>query len=600
MLIKALCDYYDILSKNGKVLPYGYSIVEVSYIIALTEDGKIDEIIKCENQYKSKVKMIFPYRYEKSTVNSEIIEHRFKYIFGLEQKNKMFAVVDEKYHRAFVEANLKFTEGVNSPIIKAYRNFILSWKPEEETENKQLIELGKDLSKAAFAFCMSGSPDCLLHEDVKLKEKWNLEFIKRSKEDSIMAQCAITGNEALIPKTHRKIKHINGGKDSGVGLVTFKNDAECSYGNNQSYNSNISFDVMLKYTEMLNYLSHSSKHKVEIDDMTILFWAMSVEEKNEDLFIKLLLGNSDKMDTKKTNDMLKELMDNAKEGRITRTNIESLDKIEENVQFYIVGLKPNYSRFAIKFVLCRKFENILQNIAKFQEEIQVTQQFHGVYLWQIVRELESIKTENDKVDPALMSKFFESIIYGKKYPVFLLERMVRRVKIDSDEKTKSSEDGRKTDKQKKNQRSKVNYLRAGVIKACINRNYPKEELKMALDKDNMDQAYLCGRLFAVIEELQRDAADQPLNRTIKDSYFASAVSRPVLVFPRIVCFAQNYLKKAKDPNYYSKLIYDIVNNIDEQFPETLLLKEQGKFIVGYYQQYKTIEAYKRIKRLKED
>ena len=29
MLIKALCDYYDILSKDGKVLPEGYSNVKI-------------------------------------------------------------------------------------------------------------------------------------------------------------------------------------------------------------------------------------------------------------------------------------------------------------------------------------------------------------------------------------------------------------------------------------------------------------------------------------------------------------------------------------------------------------------------------------------
>ena len=45
MLIKALCDYYDILSQEGKVLPEGYSKVKIHYLISLTADGKMDEII---------------------------------------------------------------------------------------------------------------------------------------------------------------------------------------------------------------------------------------------------------------------------------------------------------------------------------------------------------------------------------------------------------------------------------------------------------------------------------------------------------------------------------------------------------------------------
>ena len=48
MLIKALCDYYDILAVKGSVLPAGYSKVNVHYKISLTEEGQIDEIIDCQ------------------------------------------------------------------------------------------------------------------------------------------------------------------------------------------------------------------------------------------------------------------------------------------------------------------------------------------------------------------------------------------------------------------------------------------------------------------------------------------------------------------------------------------------------------------------
>ena len=43
MLINALCDYYDILSQSGDVLPEGYSKVRIHYLISLTEEGKMDE-----------------------------------------------------------------------------------------------------------------------------------------------------------------------------------------------------------------------------------------------------------------------------------------------------------------------------------------------------------------------------------------------------------------------------------------------------------------------------------------------------------------------------------------------------------------------------
>ena len=54
MLIKALSDYYDILAAEGKILPDGYSKVNVHYLICLTEEGKIKEIIDCQEKIQNK------------------------------------------------------------------------------------------------------------------------------------------------------------------------------------------------------------------------------------------------------------------------------------------------------------------------------------------------------------------------------------------------------------------------------------------------------------------------------------------------------------------------------------------------------------------
>lgn len=48
MLIKALCDYYDVLAEKGLVVPEGYSEVPIKYKIVLTPEGKIDKIISCQ------------------------------------------------------------------------------------------------------------------------------------------------------------------------------------------------------------------------------------------------------------------------------------------------------------------------------------------------------------------------------------------------------------------------------------------------------------------------------------------------------------------------------------------------------------------------
>lgn len=590
MLIKALCDYYDLLAKSGNVLEPGYSKVGVSYLVCLSPEGKIDEIIDWRKTDvtevgKGKVKekrvpreVIMPERTEKTGIDSNIIEHRPLYIFGLNYVDGEFTTKDstgkaEKSNAAFAKANLDFIDGINSPVVNAYAAFINGWQPENETENPFLLELGKGYSGAGYAFCLSGAPDKLLHEDAQIKQKWEALLSERSSQDSerVVAQCAVSGENEPIARIHSKIKGVAGGLATGTVLVGFNNPSENSYGSSQSYNSNISESAAKKYTEALNYLLNGRKHKTMLDDITVVFWAMSDKKEYDDVISAMLFSNPDVMDAGETEMMLSRLVSDAKQANVSYSRISSLDGIDPNVDFYMLGLKPNSSRLAVKFIYHRKFGEILMNIAQHQSDMQISREFHCIALWQLNREFTSPKNKNETVDPAMLAKIFESVVYARPYPEALLSTVIRRVKTDTD--------------------IKISPVRAGIIKACINRKArqqnKKEELSLALDIENKAPAYLCGRLFAVLEKLQQDASNNSLNRTIKDSYFASASSKPAIVFPKLLRLAQNHLNKSKRPVFYNKLIGEIVDSLGSEFPEILLLTDQGKFIIGYYQQYQS-------------
>ena len=46
----------------------------------------------------------------------------------------------KKSHKAFVDKNLEFTEGMTSDIVTAYRNFLQKWNPQDETENEDVYK----------------------------------------------------------------------------------------------------------------------------------------------------------------------------------------------------------------------------------------------------------------------------------------------------------------------------------------------------------------------------------------------------------------------------------------------------------------------------
>ena len=247
MLISALCDYYDDLARDGKVVPEGYSEQAVHYLIALNPDGTIDNLINWQLTEKTvakngKVKerfvprtVLLPLRSEKPGIDFNMIEHRPLYIFGLNYTDNGFSADDRtekarKSHALFKEESLKRISGLDTPIVNAFCAFLETWVPERETENPMLSELGKAYKNSYFAFCLSGHPEILLHEDEQIKDVWERSFEEMNQAGECVTQCAVTGEVQPIARIHNKIRGIPGGQPAGTVLVGCKTSAGWSYG----------------------------------------------------------------------------------------------------------------------------------------------------------------------------------------------------------------------------------------------------------------------------------------------------------------------------------------------------------------------------------
>ena len=104
-------------------------------------------------------------------------------------------------------------------------------------------------------------------------------------------------------------------------------------------------------------------------------------------------------------------------------------------------------------------------------------------------------------------------------------------------------------------------------------------------KENQNQGYLCGRLFAVLENLQYAANKQD---SIRSSYMNAASSTPSTVFSTVLKLSNShYAKLAKEKkglaNFFDNQKKEIIVLI-QNFPNTLSLEDQGRFFLGYYHQ----------------
>lgn len=111
---------------------------------------------------------------------------------------------------------------------------------------------------------------------------------------------------------------------------------------------------------------------------------------------------------------------------------------------------------------------------------------------------------------------------------------------------------------------------------------------MSLNEQSTVPAYVLGRLFAVLEKAQIEAAKPTkLDSTIKDRFFSSACASPASVFPVLLRLSQHHIPKAEYGRYYDRQIGEILNLLDVKnnpIPARLTLDEQGVFVLGYYHQ----------------
>ena len=590
MIISSLCEYYSYMKKKGTVTPEGYSNIDVNYLVCLTDDGKIDDVISLasgEGKEKTYPKKLFPERTQKSAIDSNIVEHRPFYIFGLAPDKEAFTADDnkaQKSHKAFVKVNLEFFSDLTSPLCTAFKKFIESWNPAEETNNKYLLDIIKNYSTSRFAFCLSGRVNELLQDDAQLLEKWEKLYSEKSNKETRTAICPIYGEQLPVAPLHNKIKGIVGGQASGCILVCFNNPSENSYGKEQSYNSGISERAMKEYTEALNYLLSDRAHNTRLDDMTIVHFALSENgEKYEEFVADKIFGSfqeSKQTDPDELDKGLKASVSKITFGQVP--DFEAYEGLDANTKYCIFGLVPNSSRLAVRFSYVNSFGHFKSMYEKYYEDYMLDEMKKIPSVWSIKKELISPQLRgSESLPPEYSEKLLRAVLDGTQLPYCIAEKLIRRIKTDSDTEREHF--------------IKMNDTRIGLLKVFLNRKNTnvKEKITMSLNKENANSAYLCGRLFAVLEKIQQDASGATLNKTIKDSYFSSACSTPALVFPRLMKLSNAHVSKLQDSAavYYSKLIGEIIDRLAE-FPKNLSLTEQGNFIVGYYQQNKDLYTKK--------
>lgn len=565
MILQALVKHYENLVEKGKVSREGWCSAKVSYAVNLSSEGKVTAIFSLkEEQERGKKKVEVPSLVtvpemvvRSSGVSANFLCDNSKYMLGIDSNGTNPRVME--CFQAAKERQLALLRNTESEIAQAICRYFETWDPQAASDNSVLKEYWEDITDGGnLIFCMG---EVFAHEDPGIEETWNNTY--NTPAGDVEGICLVTGKRSAISRIHKTIKGVPGAQSSGAALVSFNAPAFESYGKEQSYNAPVGKYAEFAYTTALNFLLSQRDYTFQLGDSMIVFWAESGEEEYQKGFLMFAESKPDNQEE------IKGIFESLKND--LPVYVDHLE-LNPDQRFYILCLAPNAARLSVRFFYQDSFGNILRNISRHYERMEMikpsweTTEYMGIR--QMLFETVNQKSRDKSPVPNMAAMVLQAILSGARYPASLYTDTLIRIRAEQ---------------------GTVTWGRAAIIKAYLIRNYMWKEGEnyMGLNEESKEPAYVLGRLFSVLESIQLDA-NPGIKATIRDRYFNSACATPASVFPVLVKLKNSHMKKlerekASSKIYYEQLLTEIIGKLDE-YPKRLSLEEQGQFILGYYHQ----------------
>ncbi|BAM02851.1 type I-C CRISPR-associated protein Cas8c/Csd1 [Phycisphaera mikurensis] len=595
MILQALAEHYDRLVAQEerahgsdtapRIARYGYSQQKVSFAVVLEPDGSLVQIESRMQESGGKGKprpaeRIVPGQAKPSGsgLNPCFLWDNPAYLLGLPadpEDEKKVARAAESF-AALRERHLALEEAIDDAGYAAVCRFLEAWDPARlpDTPGRENLD-----GPGFGVFRLSGERQDV-HERPAVDAFWRATLEAPADaaagDDAAPAgMCLVTGRTGPLARLHEpKIKGVLGGQSSGGLIVSFNDSAYLSQGHTDGRNAPTSEAAAFAYCTALNHLLGDERSRIRLGDTTCVLWS----ERASNPIAPLATGL--------VNDFLyaankSGFIDDSPTAHETRTAVsgflhrlrqglpaaQSAELEEPGHRFFLLGLAPNAARISIRFFLRSTTGAFAEHLAAHVRGLEIVGRRDDDRPLSVQAMLRETVRDAKDVPPRLEGDLLRAVLTGVPYPQNLAAGVLRRMRADP----------------------VVNANRAAILRAWLNRLFPhKPEIPVALDPDRSDPPYVLGRLFALYERAQQEAQGKGLNRTIRDSFFATASSTPAAVFPRLSRLNGNHAGKLRRESpgravWLEKQIGEVFDRLDG-FPRHLAMEDQGLFAIGYHHQ----------------
>jgi CRISPR-associated protein Csd1 len=541
MLLQRLVEY----SERLDLPPHLYAKAPVRYVIELDANGDllnprpVDRAEAASGRGSRGADLLIPQLVRSSGVRPLLLVGNAEYTLGLGRENSKPERV-AACHAAYRGLIRACAEATGEPALKAVHSFL-------EHDAVSGLDLPDDFDRGA---TITFQVEWVFPVDLPaVRAFWSELHDPASKEAPVM-ECLVCGQpRPVLDRLQAKLKRVPGGQPSGTALISANAEAFESYGLEASLIAPTCAECGERFTNAANELLSSDSSRIVLGGSAFIFWT---REPGVDVPFRALLTDPQPRDVAR-------LLDSVRTG--ARAEVDE-------TAFYATVLSGSGGRAVVRDWIDTTVGEVKRSLATWFDRQRIVDR-SGAELKALGLFALGRATVRDPGDlaPATPRALLRCALQGTPLPWSLLYQAVRRNRAEQG----------------------VTSWRAALIKLVLLSHGALEngEAMIQLNEANVEPAYRCGRLLAVLEEVQRKALPEA-KATIVDRFFGTASSAPASVFGRLLRGAQPHLAKLeRDKRGAYMALQRQLEDVQSElvgFPRTLTLEEQGLFALGYYHQ----------------
>ena len=438
---------------------------------------------------------------------------------------------------------------------------------------------------------------------------------KQAKSAELM-RCFVTGELVEPLPRHPPIRGSNIGGKAETTFIGFDKQSFESYCLSESRNSAVSERAAFAYRDALNHLLEN--YSQGLAGAKVVHWFKDKVSQEDDPFV--LLGGGEKQLKYDMAWLDKEVNEEQKERIAQHRAKQFLERICTGKRvalldnyFYAMTLSGSGGRVMVRDWMEGQFEELAGNISCWFDDLEITslssrESARAPGIERVITCLLPQRKPGQDYKGWIKSVGAERValwraaVQGQPISHTVLLRLVL---LDTKFRVCGAleEAGKSRNERAIAEAKSLLYARMGLMKAYHIRRERKrggkevsQDLKPFLNDEHTSPAYQCGRLMAVLADVQR-AALGDVGAGVVQRYYAAASATPALVLGRLTRTSQFHLNKLEklEPglaHWFEGMIAGIWGRIKDTIPRTLTLEEQSLFALGYYQQMAHMRAGK--------